>query len=96
MRYEQDCKDFAMNSSPFQEHCDHEMNAEYDQYDGQRAEAQQMAEQEEYEMAEEKRRLQTQLRSLDQDVRTEARHLRDNEPRAADQLEEAVTELMKY
>jgi hypothetical protein len=52
-----------------------------------------MTVQEEYEMAEEKRRLLAKLQSLDQDVRTEARHLRENKPRAAQQLEEAVTEL---
>ena len=52
-----------------------------------------MTRQEEYNLAQEKRKLQAELQSLDQDVRTEARYLRDNEPRAADQLEEAVAEL---
>jgi hypothetical protein len=48
---------------------------------------------EEYEIAEEKRRLQAELQSLEQDARNTARDLDTAEPRAADEIREAIEKL---
>ena len=45
---------------------------------------------EEYEIAEEKRRLQAELQSLEQDARNTARALDDADPRAAEEIREAI------
>ena len=45
---------------------------------------------EEYEIAEEKRRLQAELQTLEQDARNAARALDDAEPRAAEEIREAI------
>jgi hypothetical protein len=45
---------------------------------------------EEYEIAEEKRRLQAELQSLEQDARNTARALDDAEPRAAEEIRQAI------
>jgi hypothetical protein len=45
---------------------------------------------EEYEIAEEKRRLQAELQSLEQDARNTARALDDTEPRAAEEIRQAI------
>jgi len=45
---------------------------------------------EEYEIAEEKRRLQAELQTLEQDARNTARALDDAEPRAAEEIREAI------
>ena len=52
-----------------------------------------MSLQQELEMAEEKRQLQADLQTLEQDVRQTARRLRDHEPRASVQLDEAMRKL---
>ena len=48
---------------------------------------------EEYEMAREKRDLQTELQALEQDIRTVARQIAEGQQRTAQQLEEAVEKL---
>lgn len=48
---------------------------------------------EEYEIAEEKRRLQAELQELEQDARNTARTLDDAEPRAAEEIREALDEV---
>jgi hypothetical protein len=48
---------------------------------------------EEYEIAEEKRRLQAELQDLEQDARNTARDLDDDEPRAAEEIREALEKL---
>jgi hypothetical protein len=48
---------------------------------------------EEYEIAEEKRRLQAELQDLEQDARNTARDLDDEEPRAAEEIREALEKL---
>jgi hypothetical protein len=48
---------------------------------------------EEYEIADEKRRLQAELQALEQQARDTARNLDDNEPRAAEEIREALEEL---
>jgi len=49
--------------------------------------------QEEYAMAAAKRQLQAELQSLEQDARETARRMRDHEPRAAEQIDDAVRRL---
>jgi hypothetical protein len=48
---------------------------------------------EEYEIADEKRRLQAELQALEQQARNTARNLDDGEPRAAEEIREALEEL---
>lgn len=48
---------------------------------------------EEYELAEEKRRLQAELQQLEQDARNTAQQISENEPAAAEQIREAVEKL---